>query len=186
MQYVEMPSTKVRRGHRLLGDNIMHPQRGAASGKYKRESTMWTLTLWLGLALVAGCAMSPSKPDIAQLTQQVTTTERAFAKSMAERNFAVFTSFIADDAVFFSGAKPLRGKVQVTQTWQRYFTEPTAPFSWEPQQVEVLDSGKLAMSTGPVRDADGKPIGAFNSIWRQQASGVWRIVFDKGCQCTAQ
>jgi len=31
-----------------------------------------------------------------------------------------------------------------------------------------------------VLDAAGKPIARFNSIWRQEAPGVWRIVFDKG------
>jgi hypothetical protein len=31
-----------------------------------------------------------------------------------------------------------------------------------------------------VRDADGKPIARFNSVWRQEAPGVWRVVFDKG------
>ena len=31
-----------------------------------------------------------------------------------------------------------------------------------------------------VRDPDGKVIGRFNSIWRQEAPGRWRVVFDKG------
>jgi ketosteroid isomerase-like protein len=31
-----------------------------------------------------------------------------------------------------------------------------------------------------VRDPDGKVIGRFNSVWRQEAPGVWRVVFDKG------
>jgi hypothetical protein len=54
------------------------------------------------------------------------------------------------------------------------------PFSWEPDQVEVTSDGLLAHSTGPVRDAAGRPIARFNSVWRPEAPGVWRIVFDKG------
>ncbi len=46
----------------------------------------------------------------------------------------------------------------------------------------MLDSGTLALSTGPVHDAQGKLIATFNSIWRQEAPGVWRIVFDKGSE----
>jgi ketosteroid isomerase-like protein len=46
--------------------------------------------------------------------------------------------------------------------------------------VEVLASGQLALSTGPVRDSKGKVIGTFTSIWRLEAPGKWRIVFDKG------
>jgi ketosteroid isomerase-like protein len=81
----------------------------------------------------------------------------------------------------------LRGKQQVTDRWKRYYEDPDAPFSWEPQQVEVLDSGTLALSSGPVQDSSGKLIATFSSIWRQEQPGVWRIVFDKGndvCDCT--
>ncbi len=61
-----------------------------------------------------------------------------------------------------------------------FFEPPAAPFSWQPETVEVLDSGTLALSTGPVRDAGGKLISRFTSIWRLEAPGQWRIVFDKG------
>jgi hypothetical protein len=44
----------------------------------------------------------------------------------------------------------------------------------------VLDSGTLALSSGPVRSPDGKVFARFNSIWRLEAPGVWRVVFDKG------
>jgi len=43
-----------------------------------------------------------------------------------------------------------------------------------------LDSGTLALSSGPVRDPTGKVVARFNSIWRQEPGGVWRVVFDKG------
>ena len=62
----------------------------------------------------------------------------------------------------------------------RKSSSPDAPFSWKPERVEVLDSGKLALSTGPVYDPDGKRIGSITSIWRREAPGTWRIVFDKG------
>lgn len=44
----------------------------------------------------------------------------------------------------------------------------------------MLGDGTLAHSSGPVRDASGKPIARFNSVWRQEAPGVWRVVLDKG------
>ncbi len=40
----------------------------------------------------------------------------------------------------------------------------------------------LSASPTPVHDADGKLISRFTSIWRQEAPGQWRIVFDKGNQ----
>ena len=82
---------------------------------------------------------------------------------------------------FFSGEKALRGAEAVAAHWKRFYEGKEAPFSWDPAQVEVLDSGTLALSTGPVRDPDGKVSGTFTSIWRREAPGKWRIVFDRGC-----
>ena len=50
----------------------------------------------------------------------------------------------------------------------------------------AASSGALAISSGPVRDSVGKHFATFQSIWRQEAPGVWRIVFDRGervCDC---
>ena len=88
--------------------------------------------------------------------------------------------------MFFTGPKPLHGKDAVAAAWKRFYERPQAPFSWEPETVEVLASGTLAISSGPVRDPSGKLFATFTSIWRLEAPGVWRVVFDKGndvCDC---
>ena len=103
------------------------------------------------LGLFMACAVSAQEPDPEQLRQQVEDTERAFASTMANRGHDAFTSFLSDETIFFSGETPLRGKQQVADAWKPYFQEPGAPFSWEPQMVVVLDSGTLALSSGPVR-----------------------------------
>ena len=132
------------------------------------------------LSLLMTCAVSAQEPDLEQLRRQVEDTERAFANTMANRNHDAFTSFLSDETIFFSGETPLRGKQQVADAWKPYFQEPGAPFSWEPQTVVVLDSGTLALSSGPVRDPDGKQVATFNSIWRLDPDGTWQIIFDKG------
>lgn len=137
--------------------------------------------------LCAACAAVPP-PSNEELQRQVADTERAFAKTMADRDAAGFISFVSEEAVFFSGEKALRGKRAISQAWARFYQKPEAPFSWEPDQVQVLGSGKLALSTGPVRDSHGRLVARFTSIWREEAPGVWRIVFDKGsdvCDCGA-
>ncbi|MBI3369608.1 MAG: nuclear transport factor 2 family protein [Burkholderiales bacterium] len=116
----------------------------------------------------------------AELTKQVADTERAFAKSMADRDHAAFVKHLSEDTVFFNGTQALRGKAAVAAAWKALYDGAKAPFSWEPDQVEVLNDGTLAISSGPVRDPDGKRVSRFTSIWRQEAPGVWRIVFDKG------
>ncbi len=141
-------------------------------------------------ALLCGCAATTTRfdpgADREALRQQVFATERAFARTMADRDIAAFVGYVSDEAVFFSGSGPLRGKTQIAAGWKRFFDKKDAPFSWEPAQVEVLDSGVLALSTGPVFDPAGKRIGTFTSIWRQEAPATWRIVLDKGedaCDC---
>jgi ketosteroid isomerase-like protein len=130
--------------------------------------------------------MTPPHPDTTELARQVADTERAFAKTMADRDHAAFVSFVSTEAIFFTGPSPLRGRQQVADVWKRFYEKPEAPFSWAPEQVEVLASGTLALSSGPVWDPKGKQIATFTSIWRLEAPGVWRIVFDKGnevCDC---
>ena len=137
----------------------------------------------MAAVLATACAATAPIPR-ATLERQVAETERAFAKSMADRDAALFGTFLAEEAVFFSGpgAAPLRGKREVASHWAKFFEGAQAPFSWEPDEVQVLDSGTLALSSGPVRDPKGKIFARFSSIWRQEAPGVWRIVFDKGSE----
>jgi ketosteroid isomerase-like protein len=138
------------------------------------------------VVLLAGCAAALPRASIEQLQKQVADTERGFARSMAERNYAAFMTFLSDEAIFFTGPTPLRGKQAVADAWKRFYEKPDAPFSWEPEKVQVLDSGTLAISSGPVRDPAGKHFATFSSIWRLEAPGVWRIIFDKGevvCDC---
>jgi ketosteroid isomerase-like protein len=137
-------------------------------------------------ALVAGCAAVPADLRRGSAREDVAATERAFAATMAARDHAAFTAFLAPDAVFVSGTRTLRGRSEVAAAWRRFYDAPDAPFSWEPETVEVLDSGTLALSTGPVRDPRGRLIARFTSIWRLEGPGTWRIVFDSGadaCDC---
>jgi ketosteroid isomerase-like protein len=118
----------------------------------------------------------------AELRKQVIDAERGFAAAMKQRDYDGFMHFISDEAVFFSGATPLRGKAAIGRAWKRHFDKPQAPFSWAPEQVEVVDSGTLAYSGGPVHGAAGKPISRFNAIWRLEAPRTWRIVFERLCE----
>jgi ketosteroid isomerase-like protein len=129
----------------------------------------------LAMATVLSASAAPSSPR-----DEVWAAEVAFARSMADRDLQRFGEFVSDEAIFFSGTRVLTGKAKVVEGWASMFKEPAAPFSWAPDQVEVLASGTLALSTGPVLDPTGKVIARFNSIWRLEAGQVWRVVFDKG------
>jgi ketosteroid isomerase-like protein len=129
--------------------------------------------------VLGGEAVNAQSAD--ELARQVRAAEVGFARTMATRDRTAFATFVADDAIFFNARGALRGKAAVVEAWARFFEGAQAPFSWEPDTVEVLESGALALTSGPVRDTDGKQIGTFNSVWRRDRDGRWRVVFDKGC-----
>jgi len=132
------------------------------------------------MSLIAAGPAPHAQVNVTTLANQVRDTERAFARTMADRDHAAFASFLSDEAVFLSDGDALRGKAAIASGWQRFYDGPRPPFSWDPDRVEVLDSGTLALSSGPVRDPEGTRVGTFNSVWRREPGG-WKIVFDKGC-----
>jgi ketosteroid isomerase-like protein len=131
--------------------------------------------------LLLGATTAPAPPTAAELHDQVRSTEIAFAQTMADRDFEAFQRFLSPEAVFVSSRQTLHGAAQIADGWRALYDGEEAPFSWRPELVEVLDSGTLALTSGPVLDATGASIGTFNSVWRRDADGRWRIVFDKGC-----
>ena len=133
------------------------------------------------LALLAVSTVAVAQASAVTGAQaEVFAVERAFAKSMADRDFSAFGRLIAQDTLFFGSSKVHRGREAVLAAWKGFFDGSQAPFSWEPDQVEVLDSGQLALSTGPVRNPQGQVIARYNSIWQRMADGRWLVVFDKG------
>ena len=144
------------------------------------------LTFAAATATTACTTIGPRAPDAAALPERLRAAETAFAATMAARDHAAFATFIADDAVFINGGKPLRGKAAIVEHWRRFYIGPRAPFSWKPEIVEVTGAGRLGYSEGPVADPDGVVVARYASTWRLDAAGEWKVVFDNGtevCRC---
>jgi ketosteroid isomerase-like protein len=80
-----------------------------------------------------------------------------------------------------------RGRAEVAAAWSGFFKEEASKIVWRPEYTEVLSSGDLAFSRGPYRlrwnDDKGEAQeswGTFNSTWRLNADGQWRVLFDAG------
>lgn len=131
------------------------------------------------IAILAGTLRGQSAPS-PDLAHQVFAAESSFAATLANRDIDAFAEFVAPEAVFF-GRSAIRGKEAVVEAWRSYFEGAEAPFSWRPETVEVLPSGTLALTSGPVHDSSGKLTNTFTSIWRLDPDGKWRVIFDKGC-----
>ena len=141
---------------------------------------MRLLSLVSVLVLAAAATTAHARESNSDLKKQVMESERAFAATMKTRDFEGFTRFLADEAIFMSAQGNLRGKAAIANGWRAFYSGAQAPFSWEPEEVEVVESGTLAYSGGPIFDTAGKRIGRFNSIWRLKAPGQWEVVFDRG------
>jgi ketosteroid isomerase-like protein len=140
------------------------------------------LVALIAVASLGGPALCQAPPAALEaLTRQVFAAESSFAATMASRDSTAFATFVAPDAIFFGEKSVMRGKAAVVSGWRPLFAGPKPPFSWRPEHVEVLPSGTLAHSSGPVHGANGRQIGTFNSVWRREPGGPWLVIFDKGC-----
>ena len=127
-----------------------------------------------------------SMPALADFEQDVRCREVGFSQAVEKQDRELFASFIDPDARFV-GSEVDRRREAITKAWAVFFTDDPPHIKWRPQIVEVLESGDLALSRGPYRiidsDENGETRegwGTFNSIWRLNDDGEWRVVFDAG------
>ena len=119
----------------------------------------------------AGAAQAEPKTP----ADQVEAAERAFAADgLALGVRASFLKHMADDAIIFT-PDPTNARA----FYAARAAEAGPKLEWWPAWVVAAKSGDLALSTGP-SFFDGKPGGWFSSIWRKDADGVWRWVYDGG------
>ena len=149
----------------------------------------WVTVVTLLTALAAGLTPAEAEPeDTMDLRDSLRQTELAFAASVANRDQEAFAGFIADEAVFV-GASVHRGREAIVTAWQAFFADDGPVLEWWPEIVEIGDGQDIGLSRGPYRltyvdEAGQEQVseGLFNSVWRLQADGTWKIVFDAGCE----
>ena len=128
----------------------------------------------------------------ADVADEVRCREIAFSQAVETQDLGAFREFIDADARFV-GAKVSRGVDEVAAAWTVFFKEDGPTIKWRPQIIEVLADGKLALSRGPYRALSTFPNGdvveqwgTFNSIWRLNDDGEWRVVFDAGNEAATE
>jgi ketosteroid isomerase-like protein len=116
---------------------------------------------------------------------EILNTERGFAQLAKEKGLKVaFTTYAAEDAVLNRGNTLIKGKKAIDE----YYTNQklhNVSLEWEPEFIEVAVSGDLGYTYGPytftATDTTGKEIksnGIFHTVWKKQANGEWRYVWD--------
>lgn len=108
--------------------------------------------------------------------QSVIGAERAFATEAGKSGVAAsFQQYSAPEAVIL---RP--DPVSVAKSFAGRPSNPDAPaLDWWPQWAGVSRSGDLGFTTGPYT-VGGEKGGYYFTVWKKQADGGWRWIFDGG------
>jgi ketosteroid isomerase-like protein len=143
------------------------------------------------LVLSASAGRPPvAKPaDIAGLLE----ADQAFDRATATKGLEGFASFIADDVSTLRPDKPvITGKSAMVDLWTPLLHNPALSIRWKPLSASASTGGDLGYTVGSYEitqtDDKGKTVaatGKYVTIWRKQADGSWKVVFDSGVADTA-
>lgn len=132
------------------------------------------------LALVASLSAAPTRP-----VDEIVAAERAFNQHCVDHGrYAGWMAFIADDAFLMNRATLGRAAADESLAKEK---GDMSSLTWAPSFADASLSGDLGYSwgiwTAQGKTPDGKPAqrrGIYMTVWRRQADGAWKFVFDGG------
>lgn len=142
-----------------------------------------TILVTLGFLLITSC--SPPGIDKDQIKNEIFETEKSFEKMVLEKGlYEGFTAFAADNAVLMRNDSIINGKEAIINYMAKgKENEGKYKLEWTPDFIEVAESGELAYTYGKytLKLAENDSLigkGIFHSIWKKQADGSWKYVWD--------
>jgi hypothetical protein len=116
-------------------------------------------------AFLLAAAATPSALD----------AERAFAADAQKLGqWTAFRKYATDDALMFI-PQPTNA-----QTFLKDRKDPPVAVFWWPGRSYVSCDGSTAVNTGPWVREWGKSVGYFTTVWKRQADGGWKWIYDGG------
>jgi uncharacterized protein (TIGR02246 family) len=141
----------------------------------------------MAVAMGGATAADRSAQAVDEAAAAILEADRAFNDAVARRDLQAFLGSVAEDATFAGGGTPLHGREAIGRAWAPYFQPDGPRLTWTPVEAHVLAGGGVGVTTGTfvlrATDASGTPSetsGEYLTVWRKQADGVWRAVFDTG------
>jgi uncharacterized protein (TIGR02246 family) len=146
---------------------------------------MKKLIIILSVVVFAGCK-EQKKVDKKAEGDKVIQSSKDWAKAALAGDVEKIISYWTEDAILISAGQPvLDGKPAIKKMVEDGYKMPGFRISWQPQQVEVSESGDLAYlienSQISFADSTGKLITLNNkgvTIWRKQKDGSWKNAVD--------
>lgn len=143
------------------------------------------------LALAAGLSTSAfAAIDKAALKAELIRTELEFAKDVANGDIRdAFVKYMAPDG--FAPGNFALSRAELAAAPRQPAPPAGFKLEWEPLFADVSDDGSLGYTwgylkiTAPPKDGKGDPritLGMTLTIWKRQADGSWKWVFDGGPQ----
>lgn len=117
-------------------------------------------------------------PALAQEAAPVVAAERAFAADgLALGVDKAFHAWSTPDAILIAGGQVLNAHAAYPGTTD---LDPAAPsLAWWPNWAGIAKSGDMGFTTGGV-ERGGERRGHYFTVWKRQADGAWRWVYDGG------
>ncbi|MBT8312203.1 MAG: DUF4440 domain-containing protein [Flavobacteriaceae bacterium] len=149
---------------------------------------LFQLTFYMILVIsILGCKSEQTEASFEKWKEEIVDTEHAFAAmAKAEGIPEAFLAYAAEDAVLMRNNNLVKGKKEMAD-----FFENQSPgggelsLSWEPDFVDVARSGDLGYTYGKfvfsMTDSTGvtrENAGVFHTVWKRQADGSWKFVWD--------
>jgi ketosteroid isomerase-like protein len=134
---------------------------------------------------INGCNLQPDRSDIEKWKAEIAETEGKFAELAAQEGIrTAFLYYAAEDAVLSRNNNIIKGKESIKNWFEGQSLE-NVKLIWSPDFVDVSSSGDLGYTYGKFTfsgtDPDGNPLqseGIFHTVWKRQANGEWRFVWD--------
>ena len=138
------------------------------------------------LMLVTSLGCNQAKVDKKAEGEKIMQLSKDWSQTVATKDVEKIVSYWADDAfVMQDGQPPFKGKQAIRQMVEESFKIPGFSISWQPESVEVSDSGDMAYLIENAQvsftDSTGKQVTHHNkavTIWRKQADGSWKNAVD--------
>jgi len=135
--------------------------------------------------LLMSCNQHNRIDKIEARKNEIMQVEKEFAEMAANEGVAkAFIAFAADDAILNRNNSIVEGKAAIKAYFDRQ-TLTDVKLEWEPDFVDVSESGDLAYTYGKYTfsafDPNAKKIeakGIFHTVWKRQADGSWKFVYD--------
>lgn len=146
--------------------------------------------LLVAVALVLVSPRNVRAADIETLKAELVRTEAEFFQHALEHGFGPgLHAYMAEDA-FIANSLILGREMQGAKVQAEAGKARPNVIRWKPLRADVAASGDLGYTWGVAESGPGKagpfkPYGIYVTIWKRQADGKWKFVYDAATILTA-